>query len=625
MTRAAGTHLNHYEILSPIGAGGMGEVYLAEDTRLRRKVALKLLPAEFTRDIARVRRFEQEARAASALNHPNILTIHEIGEAAGAHYIATEFIDGLTLRERLKEQLTMHATLDLACQIATALAAAHEAGIVHRDIKPENVMVRRDGLVKVLDFGLAKLTELRTQAVESEAPTIAKVNTDPGTVLGTASYMSPEQARGQDVDARSDIFSFGLVLYELVTGCAAFTGVNAIDVMGAILNQEPIPLRQLAPDAPAELQRIVNKALRKDREQRYQHVKDLLIDLRDLKQELEFEAKLKGAQSFGVPPSGGILRASSLPPEGGTTNAPPAGAATKEVSAARNTSSAEIILSGIKRHKKGVLLGLASLLLVVSVAGYGIYRFAAPERERIHFQNVKFTRLTSLGNVGVANISPDGKFIAYMQMEAGQVSLWAKAIATGSVLQIVAPSDNRFFYIGFSSDSNYIYYVTEREKSLFQVPVFGGTSKKLLGGIDGSGNVSPDGKRFAFVRRSADGTKSHLIVINTDGSDERILATRPNSEAFIKPAWSPDGKIIAAIALSREREDARPVNLMLLGVAVDSGEVRPLVKSKLSVLLPNDLVQRWNRSGADRPGANFLEQSNLATLLPGGRTPAHHQ
>jgi serine/threonine protein kinase len=235
MTVAAGAHLNHYEIITCLGAGGMGEVWLAEDTRLRRKVALKLLPAEFTRDAARVRRFEQEARAASALNHPNIITIHEIGEADGAHYIASEFIDGQTLRQRLKEKITINAALDIAVQVV----AAHEAGITHRDIKPENVMLRCDSIVKVLDFGLAKLTEQRPDAVDSEAPTIAKVNTDPGTVMGTASYMSPEQARGQEVDARSDIFSFGVVLYEMLAGRAPFTGVNAVDVMGAVLNREP--------------------------------------------------------------------------------------------------------------------------------------------------------------------------------------------------------------------------------------------------------------------------------------------------------------------------------------------------------------------------------------------------
>jgi eukaryotic-like serine/threonine-protein kinase len=216
MALAADARLNHYEILSPLGKGGMGEVYLAEDTRLRRKVALKLLPEEFTRNAERVRRFEQEARTASALNHPNILTIHEIGEANGAHYMVTEFIDGQTLRERLKgEKLALSVALDVAIQAASALVAAHNAGIIHRDIKPGNVMLRRDGYVKVLDFGLAKLTEQLPDEVDSETMTTAKVNTDPGTLLGTVGYMSPEQARGLTVNACTDIFSLGVVLYEL--------------------------------------------------------------------------------------------------------------------------------------------------------------------------------------------------------------------------------------------------------------------------------------------------------------------------------------------------------------------------------------------------------------------------
>ena len=355
MAIAAGTRFNQYELVSPIGAGGMGEVYLAEDTRLSRKVALKLLPAAFTKDTARVRRFVQEAKAASALNHPNILTIHEIGEANDAHFIATEFIDGETLRAQLHgKKLGLSAALDVATQIASALAAAHVVGIVHRDIKPENVMVRRDGIVKVLDFGLAKLTEQRREAVDSEAPTIAKVNTDPGTVVGTANYMSPEQARGQEVDARSDIFSLGVVLYEMLAGRAPFEGETPSDLIAAILTTEPLPLARHPANVPPELDRIVSKALAKDKEERYQTAKDLLIDLKRLRRQIDAEAEMGRA----ILPQAATR--SALTTDGSA-------AATASQTAVRPTSSAEYVVTGIKRHKIAALVLLA--LLAAATAG----------------------------------------------------------------------------------------------------------------------------------------------------------------------------------------------------------------------------------------------------------------
>jgi serine/threonine protein kinase len=297
----SGRIISHYQVLSLLGTGGMGEVYLAEDTRLGRKVALKLLPQIFTQDRERVLRFQQEARAASALNHPNILTIYEVGEFEGRHFIATEFIDGQTLRTLMNALVKLRAVLDVATQVASALAAAHEAGIVHRDIKPENIMARRDGYIKVLDFGLAKLTERFSQdlatVVDSDASTKGLVHTDPEKLMGTARYMSPEQIRGLESDGRSDIFSLGVMLYEMVTGRAPFDGATPSEVMAAILYQEPLPLRRHARDAPAELERIVDKALQKDYEERYQVIKDLLLDLKSLKLEIEVEAKLKRAVS----------------------------------------------------------------------------------------------------------------------------------------------------------------------------------------------------------------------------------------------------------------------------------------------------------------------------------------
>ena len=354
------TSLSHYRIVSKIGAGGMGEVYLAEDTRLDRQVALKILPQEFAEDSDRMNRFVREAKSASALNQPNIITIHEIGEAEGTHFIASEYIQGETLHTRLKQTpLDLKTTLDIAIQVASALNAAHKAGIIHRDIKPENVMIRPDGLVKILDFGIAKLSTKRAEPTAEEAATALKQQgTSPGVIIGTANYMSPEQARGKAVNAQSDIFSFGIVLYEMVTGQRAFTGENAVDVIGAILHKEPTPLNQLAPELPHEIERIINKTLRKDPDVRYQTAGDLLTDLKDAKQELEFQDKLERA----VAPQ-------SQRPETQTIFLP---ATDGQRSPTLPTSSAEFITQEVKKHKLGVMVGS---LLVVALLGVGLWFF----------------------------------------------------------------------------------------------------------------------------------------------------------------------------------------------------------------------------------------------------------
>src|SRR5256714_1264188 len=363
MTLAAGSKLGRYEIRSKIGEGGMGEVYLALDTELDRTVAIKILPAALASDPQRLQRFIQEAKAASALNHPHILTIHEIGAIGATRFIATEFIDGETLRQRIGLAMKLVAILEIAIQTASALSAAHSAGIIHRDIKPENIMIRRDGYLKVLDFGLAKLTGPTGSTTDTEAPTKAMVNTGAGTVMGTANYMSPEQAKGTRVDARTDLWSLGAVLYEMVTGQAPFIGETPTETISLILQKEPAPLTRYAHDVPPELERIVTKTLTKNREERYQTAKDLLIDLRNLKRKIEVDAEIERTVAPELRPSVSTGGGQSVTPTGSGGVA-----ATTSAKTAHSASSAEYIVSGIKQHKVAVAV-IASLVLIAVGAG----------------------------------------------------------------------------------------------------------------------------------------------------------------------------------------------------------------------------------------------------------------
>ena len=387
MTLPAGTQLGRYEIRSKIGEGGMGEVYLAQDTELARTVAIKILPETLASDPQRLQRFIQEARAASALNHPNILTVYEIGQTRSIHFIASEHIEGETLRLHLPSAKSLNEVLDICVQVATALAAAHRAGIVHRDIKPDNIMVRHDGIAKVLDFGLAKLTARESTTFDSQAPT--RFKTDPGTVVGTVTYMSPEQARGKPVDARTDVFSLGVVIYEMVTGCLPFAGQTSSEVLAAILSdKEPQPLARYSREVPAELERIVSKALRKNMNERYQTIKDMLLDLQTLKQELEFERKLER----------------SVPPKSKSgANTEPQTRAETVVEAAHPTITASGSASTIQLNRRTVLVAVASLLIIS--LGVGAY---------FYFTRARAGALTSIAVLPFVNDSnnPDAEYLS---------------------------------------------------------------------------------------------------------------------------------------------------------------------------------------------------------------------
>lgn len=516
-----GHQISHYRILTLLGSGGMGEVYLAQDMTLGRQVALKLLPSEFTGNAERLRRFQQEARAVSALNHPNILTLHEISYVEDRHFIATEFVDGETLRQRLKRsRLTPAEALEIATQIGSALAAAHQAGIVHRDIKPENIMLRRDGYVKVLDFGLAKLAEQRLSTVDAEAPTVRQAATTPGLVMGTIRYMSPEQARGLDVDTRSDIFSFGVVLYEMIAGHAPFKGETTSDLIAALLKEEPDPLVNHAPNTPDELQLLISKTLRKKKEDRYQTISALLIDLKVLSREKTDTAR--NVRGLAETITGSAL-------------------STREGEAAATASSVEYVVGRIKHHPARAALIVAALAVIVAGMAFGfsplINRLRAPSLE------MKVSRIPNTEKSGAVAISPDGKYVAHVQQ-----GLWVIHIATNSSVQIAPPSSLDYGALTFSKDGSYIFYV-QNDGVLFQVPVLGGESKKVLTGVSGPISFAPDGQRFAFVRE-LNSEETALMIANVNGSGEQTLITRKRPEILNTsgPGWSPDGRLIAVAA-----------------------------------------------------------------------------
>jgi serine/threonine protein kinase len=555
MTIAHGTRFGRYQVRSLLGAGGMGEVYLAEDTQLNRSVALKVLPAEVADDKQRIHRFMREAKAVSTLNHPHILTIFEIGETDSNYFIATEFIDGQTLRQRLMDgRMTLSQLLDVAIQVADALAAAHEAEIIHRDIKPENIMLRRrDDYAKVLDFGLAKLSERTTGPVSTSAPTKMVVATNPGVVMGTPQYMSPEQARGQTMDARTDIWSLGCVLYEMVAARPPFVGETTSDVLAAILREEPSPLSLHASEVPEMLEWVVAKTLRKDREERYQTVNELLTDLRSLKQRIDLSAEQKRFASHE--PSHQYNSATTLVDEAIDTD--------REVKA--NVSTAEaggasaqtVEPSSLKAARRGKVVAFAVAACVVAALAGALFlafryfgRREIPNKTSEAFRRTGVRKITTNGRASNAAISPDGKYIVHVMGSTDQQSLWLRHIETGSDKEILPNKSGGFSYLTFSPDGNFIYYGTNEQTRFpyYRVPVLGGTPQLIIKeDVDSAVSFSPDGKQFAFMRGEPQLGETSLMIVNTDGTNEKKLVTRTPQEfgtPWASPSWSPDGELI---------------------------------------------------------------------------------
>jgi eukaryotic-like serine/threonine-protein kinase len=579
-----GTKLGRYEIRSQLGAGGMGEVYRSRDASLNRDVAIKVLPAAFSADNQRLRRFEQEAKSAGGLNHPNIAHIYEIGESDNMTFIVMELVDGQTLRRRLNSaQLTPIEALTIAIQIADALAAAHEAGVIHRDIKPENIMIRtRDGYVKVLDFGLAKLAVSPNSQADTEAATRTLLNTGPGTVVGTTQYMSPEQARGKQVDARTDIWSLGCVLYEMVAGRAPFAGESTSDLVASILEREPAPLARYARAVPETLEWIVTKALRKDREDRYQTARELLTDLRSLKQRLEFA----GEQERSVPP------ASSEPTilPGVEQLSAPTISENKErqTQEAAHPTSAEYLIGEMKRHKRGLVLSLTAVVLILVGVVVVLKFLRSPTKTAVSFSKMKVTRLTTTGKASYAAISPDGKYVVHVSGSSQQQSILLRHIATGSDKEIVPSNGNDFIWVTFSRDGSYVLYcrVESGAYPLYQVAILGGTPRKLTSeDADVAVTFSPDGKRLAFMRGEPQRGEASLVVANADGSGEQKLVSRKVGDFYngvwSSPSWSPDGQLIA---FAHRTPDGDGKNVNVIMASVKDGTEKQITSHNWSVV-----------------------------------------
>jgi len=528
-----GARISHYRVVGPLGAGGMGEVYLAQDLDLDRPVALKILPPRLVANQERLRRFILEAKSASSLNHPNIVTIHEIGQgevqpgepqgdaaapSESVQFIAMEFVNGKTLGDAIHVgNEDLRTLLGYLAQAAEGLAKAHAAGIVHRDLKPGNIMVSNDGFAKVLDFGLAKLVERSAVPDEgTNAPTEAQERTGEGVVLGTVGYMSPEQVQGRPVDHRSDIFSFGCILYEAATRQRPFAGDSSVATMHKILSEKPQPVEELNQAAPAELRRLIRRCLAKSPDQRLHAMKDLAIELREIVDEYE---TLSASATSGSDASS----VAALPPA--------------RLGPAVRTGIVVLALVALA----GLGLGIYALVGRAGAPG-GTSPPPAP----------KMTVIPARGHIFGAALSPDGRYLARVSGPPGRKSLWMRQLATGTEIEILPPSDPAPTGLTFSPDGSYVYYLaqdpeTSGYKALYQIASLGGTPRRRTFDVDSAISFAPDGRRVTFARGVPGTQETLLIILDLESGEARTIASvKWPGDINAGPVWSPDGRRIAA-------------------------------------------------------------------------------
>lgn len=573
----------------------MGVVYEAEDLTLGRRVALKFLPPEVSGESAVLERFMLEARAASALNHPNICTIYAVENAGDKSFIAMELLEGQALDEVLVSgPLPFDRMLEISIQLSDALEAAHAKGIVHRDIKPANIFITQRGTVKILDFGLAKLTQFAQATAETVAslgPSAAHL-TSPGSTVGTIAYMSPEQARGETLDSRSDLFSLGTVIYQMATGRLPFEGKTSAVIFHAILERNPTPPTSINSALPLKLQEIIERALEKDRDLRYQSAADLRGDLRRLKRDAA---------------SGHTAAASS------------SGTGISVSSTGYNAPRSSRAISAARRHKIGAGLTTLIAIALLGAAGYGVFALLSRSRP-VPFQTISVRKITETGKAALAAISPDGKYILNVVDDSGQESLWLRNVPTASDTQVIPPSKVHYTGLRFSPDGNYLYFVRSEQGSqeleyLYRAPVLGGTPQRLAADVDSNITFSPDGARFAFLRyNDPDPNKYQIISQSTESGEAKVIAGGPTTQCLFGLTWSPDGKVLVCVYLQPEGALTG-----LVAIDVSTGQQKIFASSKGLLDKPTWLPDGRNLLVLDRDFSSGFVRHGIGLIsYPGG-------